>query len=68
MKQLNQHWGKHGAERKRKKNNWQTQDIYPVYKHMSLEENFTGEGKQSEEGTMSTLKENRHKRRVLTVP
>lgn len=35
---------------------------------MSLEENFTGEGKQSEEGNMSALKENRYKRRALTVP
>lgn len=35
---------------------------------MSLEENLTGEEKQSEGGNMSTLKENRHKRRELTVP
>lgn len=35
---------------------------------MSLEEKLTGEEKQSEEENMSTLKVNRHKRRVLTVP
>jgi hypothetical protein len=39
-----------------------------VHKTTSLEENLTGEGKQSEEGNMSTLKDNRHKTRGLTTP